>query len=94
MTILEHDIKLLASRVMADVPDGGRGPTGTAIPYGGSNAIFSDTTESDRAGGNVSIRQLHMGVLTPNTDTLMGPSIILSALPTDPSVSVVWQRIA
>ena len=34
MTILEGDIKLLASRVMDDVPEGGGGPTGTVIPYG------------------------------------------------------------
>lgn len=92
MTILEQDLKLLASRVMADVPDGGRGPTGTEIPYGGSNAVFTDVTEADRAGGNVSIRQLHMGVLTPNTETLMGPSVILSALPTDASVSVTLAK--
>ena len=72
MTILEGDIKLLASRVMDDVPEGGGGPTGTVIPYGGSNAVFGDVTETARAGGNVSIRQVHMGVLTPTTDALMG----------------------
>ena len=49
MTILEGDIKLLASRVMDDVPEGGGGPTGTVIPYGGSNHIFRDITEADRA---------------------------------------------
>jgi len=88
MTILEGDIKLLASRVMDDVPEGGGGPTGTVIPYGSSNAIFGDVTETARAGGNVSIRQVHMGVLTPTTDRLMGANVILSRLPTDPNVSV------
>ena len=88
MTILEGDIKLLASRVMDDVPEGGGGPTGTVIPYGGSNAVFGDVTETARAGGNVSIRQVHMGVLTPTTDALMGANVILSRLPTDPNVSV------
>lgn len=88
MTILEDDIKLLASRVMDDVPEGGGGPTGTVIPYGGSNAVFGDVTETARAGGNVSIRQVHMGVLTPTTDALMGANVILSRLPTDPNVSV------
>mgnify|MGYP001264966164 CR=1 FL=1 len=48
MTILEGDIKLLASRVMDDVPEGGGGPTGTVIPYGGSNAVFGDVTEAAR----------------------------------------------
>ncbi len=88
MTIFEGDIKLLASRVMDDVPEGGGGPTGTVIPYGGSNAVFGDVTETARAGGNVSIRQVHMGVLTPTTDALMGANVILSRLPTDPNVSV------
>lgn len=92
MTILEGDIKLLASRVMDDVPEGGGGPTGTEIPYGTSNAIFSDVTEADRAGGNVSIRQIHAAVMTPNTDPLMGASMILSDLPTDPNVSVTLAK--
>eukprot|EP01034_Spumella_vulgaris_P002125 gene2125-2768_t len=88
MSIPEGDIKLLASRVMADVPEGGGGPTGTEIPYGTSNAVFDDITEVGRAGGNVSIRQVHMGVLTPNTDALQDANVILSRLPTDPNVSV------
>ncbi len=88
MSILEGDIKLLASRVMADVPEGGGGPTGTEIPYGASNAIFDDITEVGRAGGNVSIRQVHMGVLTPNTEALLDANVVLSRLPTDPNVSV------
>ena len=88
MSIPEGDLKLLASRVMADVPEGGGGPTGTEIPYGTSNAIFDDITEVGRAGGNVSIRQVHMGVLTPNTDALQDANVILSRLPTDPNVSV------
>lgn len=92
MTILEGDIKLLASRVMDDVPEGGGGPTGTEIPYGTSNAMFSDITEADRAGGNVSIRQIHAAVMTPNTEPLMGASMILSALPTDPNVSITLAK--
>ena len=88
MAILAGDIKLVESQVMDDVPEGGGGPTGTVIPYGGSNAVFGDVTETARAGGNVSIRQVHMGVLTPTTDALMGANVILSRLPTDPNVSV------
>jgi hypothetical protein len=92
MTILETDLQLLASRTMADVPDGGRGPTGNRIPYGASNAIFGDVTTADRAGGNTSIRQMHMGVLTANTAQLMGASVCLSRIPTDPYVSVTLAR--
>ena len=86
--ILAGDIKLLASKVMDDVPNGGGGPTGTVIPDGVSNAIFGDVTERARAGGSVSIRQLHLAVQTPNTAAYMDPSIIVSKLPNDANVSI------
>ncbi|GKT22521.1 hypothetical protein [Acidovorax sp. SUPP3334] len=92
MPIQDGDIHLFSSRVMADVPEGGGGPTGTVIPYGGNNNIFLDVTETDRAGGNVSMRQLHVGVLTPNTDVYMGSNIVLSQLPTDPQVSITLAK--
>lgn len=92
MTIHEGDIKLLASRVMDDVPEGGGGPTGTVIPYGTSNAMFRDITEADRAGGNVSIVQAHVGVMTPNVEPYMGANVILSALPNDPNVSITLAK--
>lgn len=92
MTILEGDIKLLASRVMDDVPEGGGGPTGNVIPYGGSNHIFRDITEADRAGGNVSIMQVHAAVMTPNAEYYGGANFILSMPPTDPNVSVTLAK--
>lgn len=92
MTILEGDIKLLASRVMDDVPEGGGGPTGTVIPYGGNNNIFRDITEADRAGGNVSIMQVHAAVMTANAEPYMGANFILSMPPTDPNVSVTLAK--
>lgn len=92
MTILEGDIKLLASRVMDDVPDGGGGPTGTVIPYGGSNNIFRDITEADRAGGNVSIMQVHAAVMTDNAEPYMGANFILSMPPTDDNVAVTLAK--
>lgn len=92
MTILEGDIKLLASRVMDDVPEGGGGPTGTVIPYGGSNHIFRDITEADRAGGNVSIMQVHAAVMTANAEPYMGANFILSMPPTDTNVSITLAK--
>lgn len=92
MTILDQDIQILESIVMDDVPDGGRGPSGRQVEYGKSNGVFNDVTEVDRAGGNVSIRQLHMAVRTPNTDQLMQGSIILSMLPTDPNSSITMAK--
>lgn len=92
MTIQEGDIKLLTSRVMDDVPEGGGGPTGTEVPYGASNSVFQDITEADRAGGNVSIRQLHAAVMTATTEPLMGASVILSQPPSDPNVSITLAK--
>ena len=92
MTILEGDIKLLASRVMDDVPEGGGGPTGNVIPYGGNNHIFRDITESDRAGGNASVMQVHAAVMTDNAEPYMGANFILAMPPTDPNVSVTLAK--
>lgn len=94
MTILTGDIKLLASKVMDDVPNGGGGPTGTVIPDGASNAIFGDVTERQRAGGGVSIRQLHLAVQTGDTDAYMDPSIIVSQPPNDANVSITLSKCA
>ena len=90
--ILAGDIKLLASKVMDDVPNGGGGPTGTVVPDGASNAIFGDVTERARAGGSVSIRQLFLAVQTPNTAAYMDPTIIVSKMPNDANVSITLAK--
>lgn len=90
--ILAGDIKLLASKVMDDVPNGGGGPTGTVVPEGASNAVFGDVTERARAGGSVSIRQLFLAVQTPNTAAYMDPTIIVSKLPNDANVSITLAK--
>lgn len=92
MPILSADIKLLASRIMDDGDEGGGGPSAHAIPYGTSNGVYLDVTEADRAGGNVSVRQLHMAVMTPNAEQFMGASIILALPPTDPNVSITLAK--
>lgn len=94
MTILAGDIKLLASRVMTDDPEGGGGPTGTVIPDGGSNGIWNDVSELDRANGDVSVRQLHLAVRTNNTDTYLGAQVIVSKPPNDANVSITLAKCA
>lgn len=88
MAILQGDIKLVTSRVMDDVPEGGGGPTSNVIVDGASNAIFQDISELDRAGGDVSVRKVHVHVKTPNTDTYLGANVIVAEPPEDPNVSV------
>ena len=94
MTILSSDIKILASKVMDDVPEGGGGPTGNVIPDGASNAIFGDVTEVARAGGAVHIRQMHLAVQTATTDRFMDANLIVSQPPNDDNVSVTLAACA
>ncbi len=88
MPILSGDIKLVASQVMDDVPEGGGAPTANTIADGVSNAIFPDVSELDRAGGRVNLRKLHVTVQTTDTATYMGSNIIVAEPPADPNVSV------
>ena len=88
MSILKGDIKLVASAVMDDVPEGGGGPTSTVIEDGVSNAIFPDVSEMDRAGGRFQARKAFLSVQTDNRDTYMGSNIIVAEPPDDPNISV------
>jgi len=88
MPILTGDIKLVASQVMNDVPEGGGAPTSTIIVDGVSNAIFPDISELDRAGGRVNLRKLHVSVQTTDVDTYMGSNVIVAEPPADPNISV------
>lgn len=88
MAIQDGDIQLLASKVMADVDEGGGGPTGKVIEWNQSNQIFDDVTEIARAGGKVSIRQVFTKVHTPDTEPLLDANIIVDQLPNDPNISI------
>ena len=88
MPILSGDIKLVASQVMGDVPEGGGAPTPTVIQDAASNAIFPDISELDRAGGRVNLRKAHVSVQTTDTDSYLGANVIVAEPPSDPNVSV------
>jgi hypothetical protein len=86
MPILDSDIKLLKSAVMADTTDGGGAMTGTVVVDGQSNNLFPDTSEPGRAIGRVQMRKLFGVAHTDDTDTLMGAHAMVSAAPADPLV--------
>lgn len=88
-TILQSHIQLLKSLKMDDTPSGGGGPSGTVIPFGGSNHIFRDISGIDRAGGRVQIRVIFLGVGSPTAEPVLGAHLIVAQPPTDPNVSVV-----
>lgn len=89
MPISTQDIKIFASQVMSDVPEGGGGPSAVVLQSGKSNNVFRDIREQDRAGGNLSMRQLHLGITSGDTDVAMGCHVIVSEPPSDPNVSIV-----
>lgn len=88
MPILVGDVKLVASQVMDDVPEGGGAPTSTVIVDGASNSLFADISEMDRAGGRVNLRKVFVSVQTDTTDTYLGGNVIVADAPADPRVAV------
>lgn len=88
MAILAGDIKVVASQIMDDVPEGGGAPTSTIIVDGVSNSIFNDISELDRAGGRVNLRKVFAQVQTVNTDGYFGANVIVADPPDDDNVSV------
>ena len=88
MPILAGDIKLVASQVMDDVPEGGGAPTSTIIQDAVSNSIFNDISELDRAGGRVNLRKVFAHIQTPNTDDYLGANVIVAEALADPRVAV------
>lgn len=94
MTIHATDLKLRASVVMADVPEGGGGPGAGTINWGESNTVFDDVDQISRTVGNVSIRQLHGHVDTANTDRLLGGYAVIAKGPEDEKVNVTLASCA
>ena len=87
MPINESDIKIVATQVMDDVPEGGGAPTSKVIVDGASNAVFKDISAVDRAQGDFSIMKIAAVIQTMNTDTALGGVVIISRAPADPNVS-------
>jgi hypothetical protein len=88
MPITASDVKLVASKVMLDVPEGGGAPSPTIIADGVSNSIFPDISELDRAGGRVNLRKVFASIQTSDTDSYFGGNVIVADPPDDPRVSV------
>ena len=88
MAILANDIKLLASSVMTDAPEGGGGVTGGVIQDGVSNNMFDDVSTLDRVYGAVHMRKAFSGVQTDTADKYYGAHAIISKLPGDTKIGV------
>lgn len=87
-TITQGSLLLLKTQVMADVPEGGGAVTGDVIADGGSNTIFPDISDLDRAIGAAKLRQIAVAVRTLGNPVYMGANLIIAQPPADPRVSV------
>lgn len=87
-TITQGSLLLLKTQVMADVPEGGGAVTGDVIADGGSNTIFPDVSDLDRAIGAAKLRQIAVAVRTLGNPVYMGANLIIAQPPADPRVSV------
>lgn len=87
-TITQGSLLLLKTQVMSDVPDGGGAVTGDVIADGGSNTIFPDISDLDRAIGAAKLRQIAVAVRTLGNPVYMGANLIIAQPPADPRVSV------
>lgn len=87
MTILQGDIRQYAAQVMLDTDDGGGAISSREIT-GGSNQIFDDSSQLDRAYGNIALRKLFLAIRTATADSYLGAHAIVRSIPTDPNVSV------
>lgn len=94
MAILEDDIKLLKSRVMADTNDGGGQMTGIVVQDGLSNNVFPDTSDLDHAGGRVQMRKMFAVGHSDDTDTILGANVIVADAPNDPLVHCAIMKTA
>lgn len=92
MPILQQDIKLLKSAVMADTTDGGGPLTGNVVVDGQSNNIYPDTSAVDRAFGRIQLRKVFGVAHTTDTDTLLGSHMTITDAPDDPLVHCVLMK--
>lgn len=88
MPIQLGDIKLVASAVMDDVPEGGGAPSSHVIEDNKRNEIFKDISESDRARGRLNMSKTFIAVQTQDTDTYLGANAVVAKPPEDPNVSI------
>jgi hypothetical protein len=89
VAIQEHDVQILKSQVLADVPEGGGAATGIEVIDGQSNNLFPDISELDRVYGAVNLRKVFVGIRTQDTDGYFGAHVIVSDPPDDDDVSCV-----
>lgn len=81
MSILGNDIRLLASAIMSDVPEGGGACSNNVIVNGSSNNIFDPISTLEETYGAVNLRKAFVHVNVQTAEKYYGSHIIISKLP-------------
>lgn len=89
MAATANDIKLFQSVSMNDLEAGGGRASAALVQNGVENNVFPDVSAADRVSGNVRLRKAFVRVTNADLAPLLGASVALNAVPTDPAVEVV-----
>lgn len=92
MPVTADDLKFFASAVMTDTDDGGGARASTVLQSGLTGAIFPAVSASARATGQVRLRKMYAGPTNADADALLGATLAINEVPTDPAVSVAIFR--
>jgi hypothetical protein len=89
MSILDTDVKLMASERLTDNEDGGGQMSAVEVVDGVVNNLFPDISRLDRTYGRVNLRKCYAAVRTANRDIYYGSHAVVTDAPDDPNVSVL-----
>ena len=89
MPITVSDLKFRQAERMTDEADGGGRMSAVEIAPGGSNGVFDDISDVDRAAGGVSIRKVYAHVASDADDKYLDAGVVIFKPPTDDDVSVL-----
>jgi hypothetical protein len=88
MAIQETDLVFLESERLDDSAQGGGRMTGNVVPDNQENNLFPDIAPTDRVFGRVRLRKIFAANREDGTDMYLGSHAVLSAIPSDPNVTI------
>lgn len=92
MPLTPADIKFFAATVNTDAADGGGRRSSAIVQTGVLNNLFPDVSASDRVAGITRVRKIYPSLTNADDTPLLGASLVLNALPTDPATQVAMWR--
>ena len=88
MTILDTDLRFLASERMTQDSDGGGRVTNDVVLDNEENGVFPDIASGDGIAGRTWLSKIFAAVRSADTDAYLAPRVFVSEPPADPNVSI------